>query len=136
MLPITRSGDFLTRLGLRKDATAAHDAAMRAFLSCVSAAALGLAAISHAAASQCQHHYARTLWDKPPIAARQGIRDYWDYELDHKIPLCLGGADSLENLQLQPWAEAVAKDEDDLCQAVCAGGSRARRQSGYWLRSG
>src|SRR5262245_17697248 len=93
-------------------------------------AALGLARAAPAAAEkwpqistisgQCQRHYARTLWDKPAIAERQGIRDFWNYELDHKIPLCLGGPDSLENLQLQPWPEALAKDEDeiDLCRAV------------------
>src|SRR5215472_6356118 len=100
---------------------AAHRYVTRAIL--IAAFALGLAGCSRAPAGQCRRHNDRTLWDKPAIAARQGIRDYWNYELDHKIPLCLGGADSLENLQLQPWPEAVAKDEDeiDLCKAARAG---------------
>jgi hypothetical protein len=52
-----------------------------------------------------------------------------DYELDHYIPLCLGGPDDEENMWFQPresiipWKEsAEAKDEDEarLCRLVCA----------------
>jgi hypothetical protein len=46
------------------------------------------------------------------------------YELDHIIPLCLGGAaGDLSNLQLQPWEEAKKKDrvEAQACRCVCAG---------------
>ena len=45
-------------------------------------------------------------------------------ELDHRIPLSLGGA-PLEraNLELQPWDEAPEKDHKEAClsRAVCAG---------------
>ena len=41
-----------------------------------------------------------------------------EYELDHRIPKCLGGSDDRSNLQLQPWPEARAKDEDEA--AACA----------------
>jgi hypothetical protein len=41
-----------------------------------------------------------------------------EYELDHRIPKCLGGSDDLSNLQLQLWPEARAKDEDEA--AACA----------------
>jgi hypothetical protein len=45
------------------------------------------------------------------------------YELDHIIPLELGGApSSLSNLQLQPWPEAKEKDKVENClkREVCA----------------
>jgi hypothetical protein len=47
-----------------------------------------------------------------------------DFELDHRIPLGLGGAPSEErNLELQPWDEAGEKDRIETClaRAVCAG---------------
>jgi hypothetical protein len=52
-----------------------------------------------------------------------------DYEIDHLIPLCLGGSDDFTNLWPQPrriiepkWnAEAKDKLEHVLCEMVCAG---------------
>jgi hypothetical protein len=47
-----------------------------------------------------------------------------DFELDHRIPLSLGGAPyEPANLELQPWDEAVEKDRKEAClaRAVCAG---------------
>ena len=47
-----------------------------------------------------------------------------DFELDHRIPLALGGApDDERNLELQPWDEAGEKDRIETClsRAVCAG---------------
>jgi hypothetical protein len=46
-----------------------------------------------------------------------------DYELDHIIPLCLGGSNAPDNLQLQPWFNARKKDyiERETCQSYCAG---------------
>jgi cytochrome c-type biogenesis protein CcmH/NrfF len=47
-----------------------------------------------------------------------------DYELDHIVPLALGGHPrALDNLQLQPWSEARRKDriEVKLQCLVCAG---------------
>jgi hypothetical protein len=47
-----------------------------------------------------------------------------EYELDHIIPLELGGSPTdLRNLQLEPWTEAHAKDgeENRLHDAVCSG---------------
>lgn len=47
------------------------------------------------------------------------------YELDHWMPLTLGGAPSdPDNLVLQPWSEAHQKDKDEfkLGKCVCAGG--------------
>jgi hypothetical protein len=46
------------------------------------------------------------------------------FELDHRIPLVLGGAPSDErNLELQPWDEAGEKDRIEVClsRAVRAG---------------
>ena len=52
-----------------------------------------------------------------------------DYEIDHLIPLCLGGSDDLSNLWAQPrrsigkeWnAEAKDRLERRMCDLVCAG---------------
>jgi hypothetical protein len=52
-----------------------------------------------------------------------------DYEIDHLIPLCLGGSDDLSNLwppprlSIEPIWNAEAKDrlERLLCDMVCAG---------------
>jgi len=46
-----------------------------------------------------------------------------DFELDHCRPLCLGGSNDRNNLQLQPWPEARRKDGDEIaaCQAVSGG---------------
>jgi hypothetical protein len=46
------------------------------------------------------------------------------YELDHRIPLSLGGSPyERVNLELQPWDEAPEKDRKEAClsRAVCAG---------------
>jgi len=53
----------------------------------------------------------------PPDATSQ-------FELDHRIPLSLGGAPfERANLELQPWDEAPEKDRKEAClsRAVCAG---------------
>jgi hypothetical protein len=44
-------------------------------------------------------------------------------EVDHLIPRELGGADDVDNLWPQPWADATVKDHDEnrLHRAVCAG---------------
>jgi hypothetical protein len=55
-----------------------------------------------------------------------------DFELDHRIPLALGGAPSdPRNLELQPWDEAGEKDAIEAClaRAVCAGKSAWRQPS-------
>lgn len=38
--------------------------------------------------------------------------------VDHKRPLCLGGADLASNMQWQPVADSLAKDKDE--RAICA----------------
>jgi hypothetical protein len=51
-------------------------------------------------------------------------RDPRHYELDHRVPLCAGGAASdLRNLWLQPITEARAKDklEASVCRSICRG---------------
>jgi hypothetical protein len=50
-----------------------------------------------------------------------------DYELDHLIPIGLGGHPrALKNLWLQNWSEAAMKDRDELRlhREVCAGRMR------------
>jgi hypothetical protein len=60
---------------------------------------------------------------KRVFALAHGVLHPENYELDHKIPLCLGGPDKWSNLQLQPWEEAMRKDHDEwrICREVCAG---------------
>ena len=45
------------------------------------------------------------------------------YEIDHLIPLAIGGANVVANLWPEPWAEAVQKDalEVELQRRVCHG---------------
>ncbi len=47
----------------------------------------------------------------------------WCCEIDHLIPRELGGADDVDNLWPQPWADAHRKDvwENKFHKAVCAG---------------
>jgi hypothetical protein len=44
-----------------------------------------------------------------------------NYEIDHLVPRCLGGADTVLNLWPEPLQEAVRKDrvEREICRAVC-----------------
>jgi hypothetical protein len=44
-----------------------------------------------------------------------------NYEIDHLVPRCIGGADTVLNLWPEPLAEAVRKDrkEREICRAVC-----------------
>ena len=85
---------------------------------------------------------------KRNLAADQGVR-VADYELDHKVPLDLGGAPlDLRNLQLQPWSgpcNAHMKDnlERQLSIMVCVGdltlnghGMRSRPTGALRTRSG
>jgi hypothetical protein len=46
-----------------------------------------------------------------------------EYELDHRIPLCMGGSNDRSNLQLQTWPDAKRKDDDEiaLCELVQRG---------------
>jgi hypothetical protein len=73
---------------------------------------------------------------KRNLAADAGV-SVRDFELDHRVPLDLGGAPAdLRNLVLQPWAGACnahMKDdlEVELLKAVCMGSVElddARRQ--------
>ena len=80
----------------------------------------------------CVHGWTATV--RPSFFASQqlklekmkalGATEATAYELDHIIPLCLGGSpNDPKNLQLQPWAEATRKDrlEAQACRCVCAG---------------
>lgn len=76
---------------------------------------------------------------KAKFMRRQRItRPMREFELDHIIPLTLGGAPRSEkNLQLQPWSEAKLKDKEEvrLSRAVCAGSitlQKARETISAW----
>jgi len=58
-----------------------------------------------------------------------------DFELDHQVPIDLGGSSELANLRLQPWPEAREKDRVETCLArsVCAGRvPLAEAQTAIW----
>jgi hypothetical protein len=65
------------------------------------------------------------------VLTRYGLPpgDHPDYEIDHLVPLCLGGGDDASNLWPQPrrsiepkWnAEAKDRLERELCRLVCDG---------------
>jgi hypothetical protein len=82
---------------------------------------------------------------KVDLIRREGLPEesLVDFQLDHKIPLCLGGAPAdPTNFQLQDWEEASQKDavESCLCRAVCAGrvdlGEARRRIWADWREAG
>jgi hypothetical protein len=45
------------------------------------------------------------------------------YVVDHIVPLCAGGADRQENMQWQPLAESMIKDNQE--RQLCAAGRRS-----------
>ena len=83
--------------------------------------------------SLCESGYTKTV--RPPVSYTDAIKvklfaqykltgAISDYELDHFIPLELdGNPTSLDNLWMQPWAEARLKDVDEtrLRRDMCAG---------------
>jgi hypothetical protein len=52
-----------------------------------------------------------------------GRASWHQYQMDHLVPLCLGGADVEANMWPQPLQEAHDKDklEAEACRQVCAG---------------
>ncbi len=82
----------------------------------------------------CVRGWTKTV--RPPLEVTNAIKlrklrerglteaDKSRFELDHVIPLALGGApDDPRNLRLEPWPEADRKDGVEAClaHAVCAG---------------
>ena len=67
----------------------------------------------------CQHRPNRVTYGG--LAPRAG------YERDHRVPLCLGGPDTRDNVWYEPLAEAHEKDiaERNACRHACALGPRA-----------
>jgi hypothetical protein len=88
----------------------------------------------------CVPGYTKKVRDVPAAVKRQvyaayGIQHHAprEYEIDHLIPLELGGSNALKNLwpqsfQTQPW-NAHVKDhlENELHRLVCAGEGTVRR---------
>lgn len=72
-----------------------------------------------------QRHRQTTAAMKRDAYAIYGVeRDGRDFEVDHRVPLCVGGADDEKNLWPQRgWAHPSYHDKDRLeahvCRAVC-----------------
>lgn len=62
---------------------------------------------------------------KRAVFARYGVplSERAAYEVDHRIPICMGGANDLGNLFPQAWPDAKRKDvlEKQLCASLRAG---------------
>lgn len=58
----------------------------------------------------CRRHVPKSL--RATVASSYGVpRASWGaYELDHLVPLAIGGSNAPSNLWMQPLAEALAKD--------------------------
>jgi hypothetical protein len=87
---------------------------------------------AHSACGQSKAHRSpMTHARRDEILTRYGLPpgDHPDYEIDHLIPLCLGGSDDLSNLWAEPrrsiepkWnAEAKDRLERLMCDMVCSG---------------
>lgn len=76
-----------------------------------------------AGAPHCRRRVTATI--RRTVFARYGIpwKQRGLYELDHFIPLCLGGSNEVANLFPQSWEAAKRKDvlEARLCRAFAAG---------------
>lgn len=57
------------------------------------------------------------------------------HQVDHIVPLCLGGADADANIQIQPIEEAIRKDrlEVHACRQVCRGLVPLASAQGWFL---
>jgi hypothetical protein len=77
------------------------------------------------------HRGSMSHWRRDEILTRYGLPPgtHPDYEIDHLIPLCLGGSDDPSNLwpeprrSIEPKWNAEAKDrlERFMCDMVCSG---------------
>jgi hypothetical protein len=86
---------------------------------------------AHAACGQKAHRGAMSHTRRDEILTRYGLPpgDHPDYEIDHLIPLCLGGSDDPSNLWPEPrrsievkWnAEAKDRLERLMCDMGCSG---------------
>ncbi len=67
----------------------------------------------------CQH--------RPSVVIYGGLAPRAGFERDHRVPLCLGGSDTRDNVWYEPIAEALKKDvaERNACHHACALGPRA-----------
>ena len=85
---------------------------------------------NHNTQQLCVPNYTTTI--RPPVSYTNGLKKAWvpaghkvnEFELDHFIPLVLGGdPKSPDNLWLEKWDDARIKDkmEVELHHEVCAG---------------
>lgn len=77
-------------------------------------------------ATVCHVGYAH---ERRATATYAGLPARRGYQRDHRVPICLGGADTPANVTYEPLAEALQKDsiERRVCRAVCNGEMSLRR---------
>ncbi len=64
---------------------------------------------------------------RPNKVTYGGLAPRAGFERDHRVPLCLGGSDTRDNVWYEPITEASEKDaaERNACRHACALGPRA-----------
>lgn len=89
--------------------------------------------------AHCKRHLSVSA--KKTIAIKYGVpRAKWkEYEFDHLIPLCAGGASNTQNIWPQPLSQAKKKDtiERSVCRKVARGKMTQReavREIFAWFR--
>lgn len=60
---------------------------------------------------------------RPTDLTYGGLAPRRGFERDHRVPLCLGGLDTRENVWYEPWPEYAEKNEVErhVCVALCHG---------------
>lgn len=80
-----------------------------------------------------RRHRQTTREMKNEVIREYGLRPPFHGEIDHRIPLCLGGADDVRNL----WPQRDYRDKDKLeahaCREVCAGRLNIHEAQGWFL---
>ncbi len=64
---------------------------------------------------------------RPADLTYGGLTPRLGYRRDHRVPLCLGGTDTPENVWYEPTVESFLKDdaERNACRYACAAGPAA-----------
>ena len=83
--------------------------------------------------SYSRQHRLTTREMKRQVLHAYGLSGFFHGEIDHRVPLCLGGADDVKNLW--PQTEYRAKDELEAyaCREVCAGRLRLSEAQSWFL---
>ena len=122
LVPVADAQECPTAASFPPPGTCNYVSAADGTLGPVSACTPGEASVDDVA-TLCHEKQARRC--KPDAAVHKAVAKAYDVpgcgEVDHYIPLCLGGANSAKNLWCQQNFRGKDKLEARLCRSVCAG---------------